>query len=176
MKKPGAECNQEVASRQMHRRVWRSCALLYALTFVHLVIQRCVFGARISPQQLGELWQLPSVQFMKMRPFESIIYWHAYTSGFVAYWVLLIKLFGESSAVLVYQWVNIALGASLGPAAYLIVLAAARSCAGCFGRGGARGSQSEYTDFRGLFDLRSPGNGSFNTRSWVRRLLPIKQS
>jgi hypothetical protein len=127
MKGRRAERDQEDGSGPLGIRVWQACALLYALTFVHLVIQRCVFGARVSPHQLNELWQLPGVQFMKTRPFESIVYWHAYASGFVAYWVLLIKLFGESAAVLVYQWVNITLGAGLGPAAYLVVLAAARS-------------------------------------------------
>lgn len=102
---------------------WRACAILYTLTLVHLIIQRCVLGIRESPADLSDLWQLPSVAFMKTRPLESILYWHAYPSGFVAYWTFLIHGFGESAAKVVYQWVNLILAAGLAPAAYLIVLA-----------------------------------------------------
>ncbi|HEX8322874.1 MAG TPA: hypothetical protein VF595_03070 [Tepidisphaeraceae bacterium] len=102
------------------RGVGRTCLVLLGLTLAHLVIQRCFLGANQSPTDLPKLWQFPSVAEMRSLPFQSIWYWHAYPSGFVAYWVALLNLFGEQGGRVACGWIYLIGCSTLPPMVYVI--------------------------------------------------------
>jgi len=114
-------------SEDLLRNVPAICVLLYAMGLVQLIVQRCFFGVDISPHLLGQIWQMPATNLILEHPIASAWYWHMAASGFIAYWSLLLNLFGEYRAPQIYQWINVFVGAGMGSMAYVITLALCRS-------------------------------------------------